>query len=299
MKKCCLLLCALAALPLFGTEAKPRSKVVMSPSFRQVGVAETGPVVLFVDEPDEKVRVRAEYRYWLDLPERHTQDEAQIRQFVAGLVAETNLVAATADHDFPAADEPVRTLPDALRYRRDLCWEKCRELAAPYGGMLEGDVDFADDRYVGYTLVENCYYGGNNGGEYVTTHGVYSIPLKRRLRLSDLFAPEALPRLNRLVRDAYANHSARGEYCATYEDFRMKYPKEGDPEDGELSDPVATDGFTILRSGLRWSFEDRSIVGYAKMRAEQPLHADVCWRDLLPLLRDRSLLPAVTSAFGL
>lgn len=297
MKRACLLVCfGLTLLSLGAAEREWTAKVSMSPSFRRMSVAETGPVVFTCDDPDPRIRRRVEYRYWLDVPERHTEGEAGIRAFITELVAETNHVALTPGTRLPPPKAPIKTLADALRYRRDRCGDLCKEIGAPFGGTLEGCVDYADERYVGYTLEENCYYGGNNSGEYVTTHGVYSMVQKRRLKLADFFPAAALPKLTELIQEAYANGSLRGEYHDTYADFRKKYPKDADED---LVDPAANENFTIVKGGMRWSFDDWRIVGYQNRRGAEPLHATISWRELLPILRDRSLVPAVSSAFGL
>lgn len=288
------LLCVMAlARPAVADPVDGKPMSGLGPSFRRFSQAQYGKWLPVGWEKREQTRIG--YRVWMDLPSGRDEEARALLRFIVGLVVRTNQVATTAGWTWPPIKEPIHGIEDAIAYRRDRCFACCEKVNAPTGGMLRGTVDFADDQYVGYTVTENCWYMGNNNGEFSSAHGVYDRKKRRASTLADFFPPSALAAVTAALRDDYASAVSRDRY-ETWAEFRKRYPKGSDPIDGApFCDPEPNDSFTLDDSGITWSFEDASVVGYESRRWEPMLGVCVSWRTLRKHLRDRRLMPVVNS----
>lgn len=287
------LCCAVMVLAIWA-DADPKDGKSMSavgPAFRRFSQVQYGkwlPTWM-----NEREKTREGYRVWMELPCGRDEEAKALTQFIVDLIVRTNNVAATYGKKCRPIESPIRTVEAAIAYRRDMCFAQCEEVDVPTGGMLRGVVDFADDRYVCYTVTENCWYMGNNCGEFVTAHGVYDRKRKRVLGLADFFQKGVMERVAAALREGYAS-AVRGDRYDTWAEFRKRYPKNG-VGGHDLMDPIPNENFTCDDSGMTWSFDDSSTVGWQERRQEDMLDVSVSWRTLRKFLADRSAMPVVNS----
>lgn len=243
---------------------------------------------------DNEAHPSAGFRAWIDSPEMSQKEAPALQTFIGGLLGRTRDLTRTCGTKIPKPVHLVKDIGTGLAFQRETFFKEAEEESFPGYKTVLGTVDFSDQKYVGYTISVNWWLGDNNSGTYTKAHGVYGRRQGRLLVLSDFFRPETMPKLTALVQEAYA-HQSPGGYIDSFVEFRRKFPKTDSFDEEKLDDPRPSENFSISKNGMFWSFEDRSIVGYDKMRKEEPLVITVDWHKLKPLLKNADLLPDVVS----
>jgi len=233
-------------------------------------------------------KVRAYHVVDVDVPTGGREAE-QVAFFIGEMIARPSKATATRGVDLAKDKDRPCDFGQAVGLRRRLFFAQSEKMAFAGFAFMEGRMDLSDERYIGYTLRENSWCGSKTGGEYTTALGVYGRRLGRRMVLSDFFAPDKIPLLDALIREAYAERGPRGN-LGSFEEFRRRFPL--DP-DGMTVDPAANDNFTITPHGFKWAFLDRDIVGFLSAAKEFPIEIEVPWLKVEPLLADPALMPRV------